>query len=322
MAAWSIGRQASTSFDRFLAYSDPSDFFVNFCPPDIATSRRGHDRALLHYDAVARRRTAGSLPEVETAGRAVLRRVDRRRSVGDPSARGRATPSVMFDTNRCPLEGRPIVVDGRRPDPAAADEIAVNERFAEFAGVTVGDELDLDLLGPGRAAATRCRGWTVQRTAGAVRIVGIERNVRGPPGRGRTSTSAIDETRVSAGPGCSAARSGTSRFSAVAVSPPTVTAPRPQAAVEQAFAGRFYHVDSVSRRSDEQEPIAEAIRYEAGGTMLFGAITALAAVVFVGQAVSRQSRREWADGRDTAGARDVSTATPAWRRWCAARSPG
>lgn len=45
----------------------------------------------------------------------------------------------------------------------------------------------------------------------------------------------------------------------------------------------------------EVEPIREAIRYEASGVMAFGAIAAIAGLVFAGQAVARQSRREWAD---------------------------
>ena len=68
--------------------------------------------------------------------------------------------------------------------------------------------------------------------------------------------------------------------------------PRPR------WKGRSPDASSTSHRrsgNDEIEPIREAIRYEARGAMAFGAIAAVASAVFVGQAVARQSRKEWAD---------------------------
>ena len=52
------------------------------------------------------------------------------------------------------------------------------------------------------------------------------------------------------------------------------------------------------RRSeiDEIEPTRDAIRYEAQATTLLGLVLALLATAFVGQAIARQSRREWAEG--------------------------
>ena len=142
MAAWSIGRKASTSFDRFLAYADPSDFFVNFCPPDIAQVGEDTVERCYTYDAVAEAAVLRARPEVDEAGRIGY--------VGftavEPSRPGHVVAGnaiVAFDEEPLSAEGRPIIVDGRRVDPAASDEITVNERFAEMAGVTIGDELDL-----------------------------------------------------------------------------------------------------------------------------------------------------------------------------------
>ena len=61
------------------------------------------------------------------------------------------------------------------------------------------------------------------------------------------------------------------------------------------FSDQIYIAEALLS-PDDTEPAVEAISFEARGTMVFGAITALAAVVFAGQAVSRQSRREWDDG--------------------------
>ena len=67
-----------------------------------------------------------------------------------------------------------------------------------------------------------------------------------------------------------------------------------QAAVERALAGRMFNV-STQFDKDETDPIADAVRYEARGTLAFAMVAGLAATVFVGQAVARQARREWAD---------------------------
>ena len=48
--------------------------------------------------------------------------------------------------------------------------------------------------------------------------------------------------------------------------------------------------------TDEIDPIREAIRYEAQAVIALGLIVALVVATFVGQAIVRQSRREWSDG--------------------------
>ena len=293
MAAWSLGRQASSAFDRLLTYSDPSDLMLNLCPPDVETVNEETQPRCASYDAADEVATARQLPEVETAGRAVYAGLTASLQ-GDPNRTWPSIALVMLDPPAS-LDGAPIVVAGRRPDPAAADEVAVNERFAELTGATVGDELDLTFWGPDELGAVAAEGEIFNGPRLTVRIVGIERSVLDLLAVVGTSASAIDEMRVSAGPGLAASIRDVPRFSAVAVVATDGDRAAAEAAVEQAFAGRFYLLTPYLA-ADEQEPIAEAIRYEAGGTMLFGAITALAAVVFAGQAVSRQSRREWADG--------------------------
>ena len=110
-----------------------------------------------------------------------------------------------------------------------------------------------------------------------------------------SGTSTIDLARASVGPGIARQLESAGRFGGVAVTAKDGDVAAALAAVDEAFAGRFFNVARLAD-PDETEPISEAISYEATGTVLFGAITALAAAAFVGQAVSRQSRREWRDG--------------------------
>ena len=63
MAAVRIGRKASTSFDRFLAFSAPSDLTVSFCPADIAAIDEASFRRCLTYDSTDEVAVAGSSAE-------------------------------------------------------------------------------------------------------------------------------------------------------------------------------------------------------------------------------------------------------------------
>ena len=146
-------------------YADPSDLFVSFCPPEI---RRG--RARRRSRSAATPTTPYEAPSAGPPGGG--RAAGRVGYVGFTASTvpTRATSSpgnaiVVVRRGLAVREGRPIIVDGRRVDPAAADEITVNERFAELAGVTIGDELDLDVLGRETSTAP-CRRRAVQRTEG------------------------------------------------------------------------------------------------------------------------------------------------------------
>ena len=294
MAAWSIGRRASTSFDRFLAYADPSDFFVSFCPPDIAQVGEDTLERCYAYDAVAEAAVLRARPEVDVAGRigyVGFTAVESSR----PNHVVAGNAIVSFDEEPLSAEGRPIIVDGRRVDPAASDEITVNERFAELAGVAIGDELDLAFWAEDERGEPPADGAQFTGPRVRARIVGIERNFRDLIEGAVSSPSAIEVARASVGPGIARQVESAGRFGGVAVTAKDGDVAAAQAAVDEAFAGRFFNVARLAD-PDETEPISEAITYEATGTVLFGAITALAAAAFAGQAVSRQSRREWRDG--------------------------
>ena len=200
----------------------------------------------------------------------------------------------MFDADTPPMEGLPVVVDGRRPDPAAVDEIAINETLAGILDVAVGDELDLTFASPDELGATAEPGESFTGPRRRARVVGIERSFVDLLGVVSTAR-AIDAARVSAGPAPRRIGREAASFRGMAVGARDGDLAAAQAAIDEAFAGRLYQVTPLVD-ADDRDPIVDAIRYEAGGTMVFGAITALAAAAFAGQAVSRQSRREWADG--------------------------
>ena len=67
-----------------------------------------------------------------------------------------------------------------------------------------------------------------------------------------------------------------------------------RAAIERAFSDRVFNIVPANG-DDEIEPIRQAIITRPGGVLAFALLSGLAVAVFGGQAVARQSRREWAD---------------------------
>ncbi|MGH9269884.1 MAG: FtsX-like permease family protein, partial [Ilumatobacteraceae bacterium] len=292
MAAVTVGRRSSTAFDRFVARSDPSDLTINLCPLDVTEMDEESLRRCFTYDAAGEAAVARQLPEVESAGRAAFFGL----TVASPAEPERTAPAsaILMLDGGSPMDGTPIVVAGRRPDPAAVDEVAVNETLAGMMALQVGDELDLTFAAPEELGASAAPGESFSGPRHRARVVGIERNLVDLLNVVSTSASAIDAARVSAGPALAASVEEAAAFRGIAVAARNGDVPATRAAIDEAYAGRLYQMTPLVD-ADDRDPIVEAISYEAGGTVLFGVITAVAAVVFVGQAISRQSRREWRD---------------------------
>ena len=294
MAALATARRASTSFDRFLAHSAPADLLVNFCPPGLETIDDESLVECFRYDAVDEARRAAALPEVAEAGR--VRYVGLTASaVSDPDRTWPANVVVMLDAEPEAIDGVPIIVEGRTPDPAAPDEVSVNEQFAETIGSSVGDELDLTFWAREEMGMTALEGQHFNGPRIRVTVVGVERNIRDLVSRVGTAIAGIEEHRVSAGPALGARLADAGGFGGVAIVATDGDLRAAEEAIDEAFAGRLYNL-APHVGAEETDPIADTIGYEVAGTTLFGVITALAAIVFAGQAVSRQSRREWFDG--------------------------
>ncbi len=66
------------------------------------------------------------------------------------------------------------------------------------------------------------------------------------------------------------------------------------AAIEDTFRGRTLN-NGFNFAPDDFVPIDDAYRYESRAALAFAIVTALAGLVFVGQALSRQVRREWSE---------------------------
>lgn len=189
---------------------------------------------------------------------------------------------------------RPLVVEGRLPDPDRTDEVAVNEDFARALGLHAGDQFDLrtitpDGLGPIIADQADPRdpdGEDLSMTVAAI----IRR-----PADLRTSVDqdneyvGSDSWHVSVGPafverfGDRLANFGFGIGGRV----------RPGQRDElEASIDALGRQDVAFRSSNESatliESVGRGIDFEANAVLLFAAIVTLAGLAFVGQAVGRQ----------------------------------
>lgn len=289
MAAWSAGRRTATAFDRFRQYADAPELIVTFCPPDLVEVDQDSLVRCMVYDPAEEVALLRDLPEVEAAARASFLGLTFARP-DEPERTRFAIALIMADPGMPSVEGDQILVAGRWSSPNAADEVMVNEWFIEQSGVAVGDEVLLTFWAPdelGKATRDRDRlhGPTVR-----VRVVGVVRGLLDLA----AGADVIGEAEVIAGPGLAPVIGGTGRFGGIVIRARDGDGEAAAAAIDRAFPGRLLNVSSAVG-TDELEPIREAISYEARGALAFGAVTALAATMFVGQAVARQSRREWAE---------------------------
>lgn len=294
MAAWSAGRRTSTVFDRFVAYADPPELIVTFCPPGFRPTDEESLAQCFAYDSTDETATMSALPEVEAAGSASFRGLEAARPE-EPDRTWLAGSSLGLAADIPSWFGRPILVAGRPAGARAADEVVVNERFVEQSGVAIGEELDITFWAPDEIGSVPAAGVHLTGPTARVRVVGIVRSIVDLDAPTNDINRVIDEATVTGGPALAAATNDAAGFGGVAVNARDGDGAAAVAAIEEAFQDRAFNV-SEAIGEDELAPIREAIEYEARAAMAFAAIAAIAVAVFVGQAVSRQSRREWADG--------------------------
>lgn len=292
MAAVSAGRRTATVFDRMLAYAAPPSLNLTFCPPDLSEVDESSLMQCFLFDPSAERDVIAELPVVDAAGLVLYRGV-----IATNGSNGRSTPAtafVMRDASFDSVDGREIIVSGRWTLPDRA-EVVVNEHMRDLLGIGVGDEVTLtfwadDELGdPGRVGAT-FHGPRV-----TVPVVGISRGILDLSAEAASAPGLQgDDAKLVGGPGLAQATPDAAGFGGVFVRGRHGTEANLSEALRAAFPDRpFNAIPTIG--DDEQEPIREAIRYEAQGALALGALGALAVSIFAGQAISRQSRKEWSD---------------------------
>lgn len=148
-------------------------------------------------------------------------------------------------------------------------------------------------MGTRRARYGADPGERLHGPTARVHVVGVVRGLTDLSAATQSLTVAANQSKVTGGPALAQLTAGVGQFTGVAIDARDDDGKSAAAAIERAFPDR--PISIFPGIGNEVEPIQEAIRYEARAAMAFGAIAAIAGLVFVGQAVARQSRREWAD---------------------------
>ncbi len=293
LAAWDAARRTDQVFDQFLAVTDGPELDVTFCPPGVTSVQDADVDTCLQHDQLAERDIVRGLPEVVGADRAAVRTaVMARAGDRDPTAERVVFLSAMLDPGMPTPLGRPIVVAGRLAGAESPDEVMVNEAFVRQYDLGLGDRLRLQAFAAGETEHTpadRRRSPAVE-----ARIVGVVRTLQDLSAAnegGRAAVSATIFTR----PGVDR-RMGhaVAFFSAVLVQARGDDATRARSAIDAAFPDRLVN-NQYGSSADDEVPLRDAYHYEAEAALAVAALTALAALVFVGQALARQVRREWSD---------------------------
>jgi len=307
-----IARDTSSAVATYLARLDPPEGYAEYCPPgvDIQTPDL---TACARYDQLTELAALRADPDVAAAGRFASTPI-RVRTASEEWREGFAW--VSFDG--LSAYGDIHLTAGRPPGPGA-DEVVVNESFLTEHGAHLGDVVDIatitwDEFASGLSAFDEPAGTVVP-----MRIVGVVRTAADLSAAVEHNNAlSVSEAAVTLGPSW-VERVGFDSFARYRTGIGIDV--RPGAGVEKVARrvspDRLAYVSDQSLVEGDIAGLSDAIAYEARATWTAAGLVALAVVVFVGQMVARQARREVDDG-ETLRAMGATTSTFVWSclpRW-------
>lgn len=288
------GRRTATAYDRFYEHADVPELLLNFCPPGFVLGPEADVTRCYLYDAAEEEAVLEALPEVESATRGAFRGLTV--AAADRPDERVAASAIVGEGDETPpnLAGDHLLVEGR--EAKGPDEVLLNEFLAEHSGLGVGDDAVLTFWSKEEIGdfveedPPPFEGPSIE-----VEVVGIGRGLtdlaQAQVGFGLGGEAAV----LYAGPGLGAATADAGAFRGMLVDATADDREAATAAIEAAFPGQPFQVaDALG--IEEIAPTRDAIGYEAQAMTTLGLVVALLAIAFVGQAIARQSRREWSDG--------------------------
>lgn len=318
MAVVGAGRRTATAYDRFAAFADPPELMLNFCPPGTNLGAEGSLVPCYSYDAAEERNAIVALDEVAAAARAQFRGFTIAPAAEPDQAVVGGTIAVLDPGIPATPSGRYLVVNGR--DATAADEVLLNEALAERSGIGVGDRVVLSFWSPEELGSLGTDSTTFTGPSVDAEVVGIARALTDLA----AATEAVSGGNAFAvlGPGMAEATADAAGFTGVLVEATGDDAGAARAAIERGLENQLFQA-VPALGIDEIAPTRDAIRYEAQATLVLGVLLAALVATFVGQAIARQSRREWSDGPilRAVGVSTREAATSAWLRGAAIGVP-
>jgi hypothetical protein len=287
LALWSASRQTATGLDRFVERADVPTTQVFICPPRHDPVEDGPDRCFEEpepSELAAVRAVPGASAAATFSFHPVTLRTARADTGTLPAGLGVA--ALHGGGSTATVAGNPVIVSGRLASPTAADEVMVTEPGARSLGVGTGDRVTfvapvLEADAPGPPAEVEAEVVGVVRTPADLLPLPLEA-IGGPAFHARAGWFEAHGGRL-----------------------PSYTS----TAVWLGGGDVDAFVEGLRARLPDQEVVAEpvipvgemdtlehATSLESRAGMALAATAAAAVAFFVGQAVSRQSRAEAADG--------------------------
>ncbi|MGH9273094.1 MAG: FtsX-like permease family protein [Acidimicrobiales bacterium] len=295
VAAWAAASQTERALPDFVERIDPPDASVFFCPqelgsladvdPDSPTGRSAQE-ACARHDQLPERDQLAAMPETASA----LRMTGVVGQIQTGEGRDIALIYVRLDPGEPRPDGPGELIEGRWFRDGRLDELVVSEAVAAPRHIEVGTTAKFT---PYLMTQADCAGEGSCEPAGEpgeVTVVGIVRQASdlaaNTTDSGAMFLPAAWWDRFG---GDDPFRYG---IGSQVWANPGVTPEQLEAAIDRRFPGRAFFESPLP---DEVDTLDEAIGYEARAAQAFAAVAGLAALVFVGQAIVRQARREATD---------------------------
>jgi FtsX-like permease family len=301
LGVWGIARRTSTVYDRFVAYEDAASLVVFGCfeGVDGADIDANYREVCNGYDYADLLAFLETVPEVDAAGRSTLA-IANVAPADSPERGWRQLVPTLVDPGGVRAVGVPIVVAGRLADPDVATEATINEEASDRSGVGVGDQL---IITPYRLDEFDLAGEGIAPPGGeetTVTVVGITRRPGDLAGRLGGRSIYEDTSAVTVGPAWWSGTGGDVSVYGVGVTVNTAPGSTNEdviALIREQWPQRLWQFDTgtVTGSGGDQQTVRDAIRLQALGLFVIAVVIAVAGTLFAGQAVSRQSRREWSD---------------------------
>jgi putative ABC transport system permease protein len=295
MTAWSVARRTDRALPEFLTASDVPDLELFSCPVGYYPDRAGDVDGESAWGPCMRSgpptdlHELNALPEVEVVaptsfltGRLTLPGADEPLLVG---------MYADHDPTAPPTHAGGLVLDGRLPSPDAPLEFAIGEWAAKRVGLQVGDTVGFETFPADDEQCASGMGCAEVAESFTLELVGI---IRTPMDIASTRP---DEgaTFLSAGfwEAYDAERFFTYGTAILVWLPPGTSAEAAGAAITEQWSDRGTQVAPAGFEQVVALPVA--ISYQVDAAEVFALVSAIAAVIAVGQIVARQTRREHVD---------------------------
>jgi ABC-type lipoprotein release transport system permease subunit len=279
-AAWAAGRRGTDAYHRFVAHVDEPAYGAFFCPPGTGIDELGsYPRCESPYDPAEEMSFLRGLPGVTAVARATFVPIE----ITVAGQSFQAAISVTFDGSIVSASGDPLVVRGRLP--SAPDELFASEAAA--GAFPLGTEVVIRPLSVDT-------GEPLDLPPQTLRLVGVGRFpvdlAAKENGLGQVSGTAFVAPSWWTQWGSRIQSSGAGVLARLTSG---VTEESIRAAVAERWPGRVVY--DIPGRDSKQETVSDAIGYESNTLSALGVMVGLAGLVFVGQALARQARREQSD---------------------------